>query len=329
MIRLFFAGPEQTPLADAEGKALGELRQILLAQPGVAEAASAEGATAVLLQETVSYKDWRYVPRLLGDELLSPRLSRVYTVNQDDCATGLLKGAYSCLPRRRFDRRRHVLIPYAHNPNPLISEVDPAGLAPPTHLASWRGNPESCPRLRQALLRQLGPRPEFLVESTASWLNHGESELRRYLEVLAAGRFALCPSGWTQITYRIYESLALARVPVLIADGLMLPDGPDWSAISLRIPERQLKRLPQLLQQHSAAAAAMGQRGRKAWLEHYSPQRLLPGIAAALLELIRRDLQKPADLGLEHRRLKGLRMAWDNRWTPPQRLMNKVRQYWT
>jgi len=325
-MRLFFAGPEHTPLADAEGAALRGLRSLLLQQPGVVEVAHAEASDAVILQEPVSFKEWRYVPRLLADPLIGPRLARVYTVNQDDCATGLLKGAYTSLPQRRFDGRRHVLIPYSSFPNPLISQVDPANLPPPTHLASWRGNPMSAPFLREALLKQLGARPEFRVERSSSWLNHNADEHRHYLELLAAGWFSLCPRGWSPITYRIYESLALGRVPVLLADGLVLPQGPNWPAISLRVPERQLSALPELLEERLGYAAAMGQRGRQAWLEHYSPARLLPGIAAALLALMRSDQQSPADHELERRRLQGWRMAWGNRWTPPQRLINRFQR---
>lgn len=298
----------------------------MLKDHGFVEVDNPAEADALLIQEEVGYKNWRYIPRLLDDALIGLNIAKTYTINQDDCATGLLKGAYTSLPMRRFDRSRHCLIPYPSFPNPLIATTDPQSLESPTHLASWRGNPISCPRLRKALLTRFQSHPSFLIESSQSWFKHGDSEISRYVQVLAAGLFSLCPRGWSPMTYRIYESLALGRVPVILAKGIVLPEVVDWRSISLRVSERNISQLPWILEQHRASAGEMGLKARQVWLQHFSPAALRLGIAESIAALIARGSHRPVDPTQEVRRLKGLAMAWSNRWTPPQRLLNRAKK---
>lgn len=298
----------------------------MLKHLGMSEVDNPAFADALVIQEAVGYKNWRYITQLLDDPLIGRCIAKTYTINQDDCATGLLKGAYTSLPRRRFDRSRHCLIPYPTFPNPLIATTDPQSLGTPTHLASWRGNPISCPRLRKTLLSRFQSHPSFLIESSQSWLNHGDSEISRYVEVLAAGLFSLCPRGWSPMTYRLYESLAFGRVPVILAEGIVLPDGLDWPAISLQVPEHNIRHLPRILEEHRATAGEMGQQGRQAWLRHFGPAALRIGIAKSMGALIARGNHSSVDPAQEVKRLKGLAMAWSNRWTPPQRLLNRAQK---
>ena len=95
------------------------------------------------------------------------------------------------------------------------------------YLGTWRGNTKSNRKLRNQFLQGL-PRnfPVFLVETTASWLNHDISEKHHYVDVLLSGRFSLCPAGWAAVSFRIYESMALGICPVIIADELVPPNGP-------------------------------------------------------------------------------------------------------
>ena len=324
-MKLHFLGPGDTPLADPNTAALEAVRAELLAAGGIAEAASPAAADAIILAERYSFKEWRYIDRLLADPALGPNLHRVYTINTDDCATGLLRGAYTSLPRRRFDPAIHAAVPYAHYPNRLVLEADAAPSGPPRHLATWRGNPKSNPRLRRRLLRCYAGSPHIVVAETSSWLNHSTDEQRSYVELLRSGRFSLCPAGWAPATFRIYESMALGVAPVIIADACVLPAGPRWEECSLRVPERKLGELARRLEARAGDASALGRNARHAWAEHFSPDRVMACHAAQLLGCLKLSLGT-GDLAREKRRMRSLRTYWQNRWTVPQRLLRRMQR---
>ena len=70
--------------------------------------------------------------------------------------------------------------------------------------------------VRQALLRlkSSGTKHKLMIEQ-------GHSAL--YLQELGDSIFSLCPSGWSTWSPRIYESIYVASIPVLFADGIKLP----------------------------------------------------------------------------------------------------------
>jgi hypothetical protein len=57
---------------------------------------------------------------------------------------------------------------------------------------------------------------------------------------------------------------------VLLSDDYELPPGPAWETFLLRIPERDIGRLPALLEPHIASAAERGRLARQALFEHFS-----------------------------------------------------------
>ncbi len=80
---------------------------------------------------------------------------------------------------------------------------------------------------------------------------HDES-VRSYNEVLSDSRFSLCPAGAGPNSLRLWESLAVGSVPVLLGPAPALPRGGtlqpiDWEAIVMRVPDEQIPDLPRIL----------------------------------------------------------------------------------
>lgn len=69
----------------------------------------------------------------------------------------------------------------------------------------------------------------------------------KYNELLLNSRFSLCPSGSGPNSIRFWESLAVGSIPILLADTLELPDGPEWKDAIIRLPEKNLTLLPKIL----------------------------------------------------------------------------------
>lgn len=103
------------------------------------------------------------------------------------------------------------------------------------------------------------------MESQQAIKDHFRSQLLR-------SKFVLCPRGVIPASIRLFEAMEAAAVPVIIADHLCLPHGPEWSQFTLQIPEKDINRLPSILRDHAPEAHRMGSLARKAWEDYFSPE---------------------------------------------------------
>lgn len=74
----------------------------------------------------------------------------------------------------------------------------------------------------------------------------------KYVEVLGDSEFSLCPRGTGISSVRLFESMAMGSIPVIIADGYKLPlqNKIDWASISIQVRQNQISKIGQVLQQN-------------------------------------------------------------------------------
>ena len=327
-MNLCFLTPSDTPLASSDAGLLDALRVEMLQRPDVVEVKDVEAADALILHEPWAFREWRYVDRLIADPVVGRFAHKVFTVNTDDAAAGLLRGVYTCLRRSRFDPDLHAAVPFLDQPNADVAAMAGTPRPPARLLATWRGNTKSNRKLRQGLIDLYGSSPDFQVESTDSWLNHDPEEQRHYVELLRSGRFSLCPGGWAPASMRIFESMALGVAPVLIADEFVEPKGPDWATITLRVPEAELSSLQAQLESRADEYLVIGECAAQAWQAHFRYDRLMGYYADALFSLIQ-GTPKGGSMAAEVARWRSPLMAKLNGWTLPQRIANKLRRVLT
>ena len=135
-------------------------------------------------------------------------------------------------------------------------------------------------------------------------------------------KFSLCPAGWAPSSFRIYESMALGRCPVIIADDFTPPEGPNWNDFALFFPQKKLRDLHPFLKEHESIANEMGNKAREAWENHFSAEILPDYYADSLMKLIRASAGGTHEA--EIKRWNSLRFKWSNKWTFPQRITNKI-----
>ena len=68
-----------------------------------------------------------------------------------------------------------------------------------------------------------------------------------YNQLLLDSRFSLCPSGSGPNSIRLWESLAIGSIPILLADTLELPINNLWDKAILRIKESDISKIPEIL----------------------------------------------------------------------------------
>lgn len=102
---------------------------------------------------------------------------------------------------------------------------------------------------------------------------------------LASVRFVLCPRGVGPGSMRVFEAMKAGRVPVIISNEWVEPEGPDWAEYSLRVRERDVEAIPRLLEATAERAPEMGRRARTAWERWFSPTVAFQTLAAKATQL--------------------------------------------
>ncbi len=151
----------------------------------------------------------------------------------------------------------------------------------PRYLFSFVGTPHSAP-VRKHIVQLRHPRA--LIRDTAA-ANQNLLTPEEYADTLRGSSFILCPRGGGTSSFRLFETLALGRVPVIISDKWTPPRGPDWPSFSLHVAERDISQIPALLEAREAQAPDMGRLARQAWDEWFAADVLFHRIVEWCLEI--------------------------------------------
>jgi hypothetical protein len=213
-----------------------------------------------------------------------PEKCAVYT--EDDNYLPLAPGVY-CSAIDDESSRAGRVFSYSYvsasgrHSNPYVSE---AGIGK-SLLFSFQGGSTSLLRKRMFNLRY--HRPDVLIENTSAYYHwdlsqpNREERQQRYAQTIASSRFVLCPRGAGSGSIRLFEVMQAGVAPVLISDEYLLPVNVPWGTFLIRIAERDIARLPELLEPYAETAAERGRLARQAWLDHFAPEREFDAIVSA------------------------------------------------
>jgi hypothetical protein len=230
---------------------------------------------------------------------------KVYVYDQRDRPWCAFPGVYVSMPARHLDRRYQVPWSYVPVVEPhLVLELDRPPAITPDLLVSFIGSPTH--PVRHDLFALRHPRGEF--EAVDDFMFHDSrspdfaSRRRRFAETLYRSKFVLCPRGHGTASIRLFETLAAGRVPVVISDEWVPPEGMSWESISVRWPENAapddlLARLEEL----EPHAEEMGAAARSAFVEWFAESVSFDQVARRLTQLVERR----AAAGFPRRGLRG------------------------
>jgi len=220
-----------------------------------------------------------------------PEHPRRFVWDSGDLPTGAMAGLYVSLPSYMHDRRRHRAFCL---PIRCAETVRAYDISDATHLYGFFGAISSGLRARMAAILRGQPEPQRgLIEIRDSIWHQmfDRSGLRAkqdYAESLRRCRFNLCPRGsvLAGTGSRLYETMQAARVPVIISDWMTLPEGVDWNSCSVRVKERDLARIPQILESYSEQWPSMAHHARREWEAHFSEEALLGELGRQIRPLL-------------------------------------------
>ncbi len=174
-------------------------------------------------------------------------------------------------------------------------------------LFSFQGGSTSL--LRKRMFNLSFNRPDVIIENTSTYYHWDlsqpdrEERQQRYAKTIASSHFVLCPRGAGTGSIRLFEVMQAGVAPVLISDDYLLPAHVPWDSFLIRIAERDIARLPELLEPHVASATERGRLARQAWLDYFSPEKEFDAIVAAAHAALRHGPPAEAEFRRRQRAL--------------------------
>ncbi len=308
---------------DAAWLALMSDRVLASGNPRYRPACSAAEADVIVFFEPGYFKNRKYVQMLSSHPIIREDPNKCFVLDYDDHPFGFLPGVYGSMKRSQMDIHRHRAGGYMGQYNLLTTELADQRHQEPRLLFSFRGAASS--EVRKCLFQANITDERSRITQVFQWFNHTEAEKRAYVEEMLDSKFVLCPCGLGTQFIRLFETMELGRVPVILSDEWVAPEGPSWSQFSLRISESRIHELPALLREYEQYAGEMGTLARQAWEDWFSPGVRVAHMLTSIEDIIRR---RPAD----HDEAKyqkewlSLHYAWTQGWTPLQSAYRNVRQ---
>lgn len=109
---------------------------------------------------------------------------------------------------------------------------------------------------------------------------------KAYAGLLSRSKYVLCPRGHGPSSFRLFETLAASRVPVVISDNWLPPPGIDWGQCTLRVAEKDVTDIPGLLRARSRADwLRMQSAAVRTWQRHFAAPHLWDYVAESLVGL--------------------------------------------
>jgi hypothetical protein len=213
----------------------------------------------------------------------------------------LLPGIYTGVERRWSSRRTLGGFYLGTAKNPFTTFTPPSSDLP--YLYSFMGSLQNS-EVRERL-RQLEHPRGLMQDTSADYARalHREMDARerldyhrRYAEATKASKFVLCPRGLSASTIRLFETMRMGRVPVILSDGWVEPRGPVWDKFAIRVREEDYAKIPRILEEREQEAVPMGELARAQWLEWFGEETAFHRIVEWCLTL-QRERRVPEALG--------------------------------
>ena len=221
-------------------------------------------ADAVLFLESNRFKSQHDFASFQKTELLQEFAYKSFALNYSDSPVAFLPGLYVCLPRQSYHPCWTRAIPYPWpSPNKELVTFK-SQCVHPEYKLSFRGSLSHPIRQKvldvMAIHNELGPSHQI-----ARWFNHTPDEQLEYLQEIVDSYFVLCPRGIGTSSYRLYEVLSLGRVPIIISDDWVPPEGVDWNSCSIRIAEGRVEELPRIVEYYLNRWPEMSASAENVW----------------------------------------------------------------
>jgi hypothetical protein len=200
-----------------------------------------------------------YADRIRASDLFDLYREKIYVYDQTDNPRLGLPGLYVSMPKQLFDAKYMRSVPYFHYEIDKIDFLDGMSSAK-SQYATLIGDASTSPVRRNLFKAQT----DCVNKTDTSNIGfHDYSDTRpseqeltnhlvRYCENIRSAKFSICPRGFGTSSFRLYESIMLGTIPVVLSDDFVPPTALSALSSYICIPERDISLICQKLERASA-----------------------------------------------------------------------------
>jgi hypothetical protein len=249
--------------------------------------------TADLIIFAESYGAGWYFKGVRGHSFVREYRDKCFLFCANPFVIPLLPGIYTGVEQRWSSSRIRAGFYLGVTKNEFTTYARPVHDLP--YLFSFMGSIRNAP-VRQWLATLVHPR-SFFQDTTEEFerVLHREMDqrerldyYRRYVELTKVSKFVLCPRGLSASSIRVFETMQMGRVPVILSDGWVAPAGPAWDNFAIRVREQDFAQIPRILEEREPEAVEMGQLARREWEEWFSDEVVFHRAVESCLDIKKR-----------------------------------------
>lgn len=194
--------------------------------------------------------------------------NKCYLYHDNDNHITLLPTISPSICKSIFNKRTHHSYHYLEqiSLNPYIV-YSPNKSVEKKYLFSFMGACRTYPEVRDKILQLYqGDKNIYDTKNSNSWELNDEDKnvyFKNYAEILIQSKFILCPRGIGPSSYRQFESMKLGIAPVIISDEWIAIDGIDWDSCAIRIKEKDVSQIENILKSREGEYLELGINARK------------------------------------------------------------------
>ncbi|MEH6406780.1 MAG: exostosin family protein [Leeuwenhoekiella sp.] len=249
MKKLFLIQPKR--LKDFEIEELPRISNLINKNPSINNfqlTTDLKEADIAVIFESTTFKTWKNIDDY--KELVQFYLEKdvpLFCVNYEDGPPGFLPGFYTSLEKPKFNTAIYRSWPHLRLPNEKIEGIEHTNSINYQYLFSFAG---SCSNPFRRILFDTfkSESSNYKVKEIDRWYNHSEDEKDSYVKDILSSYFVLCPKGIASYSHRIIETMALTRVPVIIADD-WVPFSIEEDNYYIRVAEKDIYKLEAILEE--------------------------------------------------------------------------------
>jgi hypothetical protein len=219
-----------------------------------------------------------WAPRLRSHPLIHEFPNKAFVVAVEDSPLGFLPGLYTSLPPRLYHPKRHRTWIFYRTLNPHIkSRRNNRPVDSPANLACFSGADSHPLRARLFEMKDSFAREGILITETPRFIfsaNPNDQQLKPaqldFIDAILDAKFSLCPRGNGPASYRLQETLALGRAPVIISDDWVPVSDLEWGQFAIFVREKDISNLPDILREHESQWKEMGERALQTYESYFS-----------------------------------------------------------
>jgi hypothetical protein len=216
-------------------------------------------------------------------------------ISETDIPTFRIPALYAANEQSLLARSRTATINYCiserGNPNPEVKRLI-GQQTTRRYLYSFMGGTNSWARRR--LFRAVQTGADTMIEATDRYNHWTESSQdraaranlqRRYAEVIASSKYALCPRGCGLSSYRLFEAMSLSVAPVIISDRWQPTRGIDWS-FAIFLPEKRIAEIDKIIRAHEDEWEDRGRAAASTYQKHFGDTAIAETLHRQIVDLL-------------------------------------------